>query len=76
MFDKGFIYQNWKEKKRRTASFHILYGQRERSNPQYKATISEFSLLSDLEPDRYRCGPARSNFSDRPVFTGFLPVFF
>jgi hypothetical protein len=29
----------------------------------------------DLEPDR-QTGPARSNFSDRPVFTGFLPVFF
>jgi hypothetical protein len=39
----------------------------------------------DLEPDRQtgtgpagpvRSGPARSNFLDRPVFAGFLPVFF
>jgi len=31
----------------------------------------------ELEPDRPVCRlPVRSHFSDRPVFTGFLPVFF
>ena len=54
--------QNWRQKK-----------DSQRNNSEILAhKVQSWNRTGRPVPDR----PVRSNFSDRPVFTGFLPVFF